>query len=88
MPQPVAPPLAVSGPLRAEGAWWAYSEGNWMVARGLPVRRGRHCSRVTYVAPSRVNTYVLSAPPGAFGRRGCRVKPRLRVTSGRNKVSG
>jgi len=40
------------------------------------------------LAPSRVNTNVLSAPPGAFGRRGCRVKPRRRVTSGRNKVSG
>ncbi len=48
------------------GAWWAYSGGNWMVARGLPVRRGRCGSRASSSRPFQSEYQRTFCPSGGF----------------------
>jgi hypothetical protein len=47
------------GPCVRTGAWWAYSGGNWMVASGVPVRRGARGSRAGFGSPLSVPTNLL-----------------------------
>ena len=78
-------PLSPSGVRRIcvrTGAWWAYSEGNRMVARDLLVRRGCRCSRASSSRPFQSEYQRTFCPLGGFRAPGRRVTPRSGLRPG------